>query len=286
MRPARDAEGVLELEAEALLLVERRRDLRLEGGKAASPEAGRIALLARAQSLPRGERKDLRLDPQGLPGLLAHERDDLRPVLRRLQEVGLVEDEHDLLAPLPDRLEKGPLALGVGTVGRGDEEHEVGPRKEVPGERLVLAQDRVRARRVHDRQRPQGVGGSGRLLDAVGARRPGHFAPVPEDPHPRGGRRHPLFEDAGAEERVDERALARVELPHHHEQEGEGELLARVGEGLARGLVDAEALEGRGGLGDEAAGFLEEGLAGGVEGGRGQRTLRGGRRSPRRRSGR
>jgi hypothetical protein len=150
--PARHAHGVLELEAEALLLVEGRRDLRLESEKAALLEPRRVRLLARPQPFPRAEREDLGRGPEGLRGLLPHERDDLRHVFRRLQEVGLVEYEHDLLAPLPDRLEEGPLALGVGPVGRGDEEHEVGPRKEVAGERLVLAQDRVRARRVHDRQ--------------------------------------------------------------------------------------------------------------------------------------
>ena len=178
-------------------------------------------------------------------GLLPHERDDLRPVLRRLEEIGLVEDEHDLLAPLPDRLEEGPLALGVGTVGRGDEEHEIGPGQEVSRERLVLAQDRVRARRVHDREHAESVGGSGRLLDAIGACGSGHFASVAEDPDARGGGRHSLFEDARADERVDERALARVPLPHHHEQEGQRELLARVGERLARRLFDPETLEAR-----------------------------------------
>jgi len=34
-----------------------------------------------------------------------------------------------------------------------------------------------------------------------------------------GGRRDPLLQQAGAEQGVDERALARVELAHHDEEE-------------------------------------------------------------------
>ena len=70
--------------------------------------------------------------------------------LCRVDEVPLVDDEHDLLAPVADALEKQPLGLGERAVDRGDEQHQVGARHEVRRERLVLADDGVGARRVDD----------------------------------------------------------------------------------------------------------------------------------------
>ena len=93
----------------------------------------------------------------------------------------------------------------------------------------------------------------------------GELGAVLEDAHARGGRRHALLENARPEQRVDEGALAGVELAHHHEQERLRELVARVGEGLARRVRDAEALEPGGHLAREAARLVEQGLPGGVE---------------------
>ena len=71
--PARDSERVVELEAEALLLVEGGRDLRLEGRKAAAVEGGVVALFARLQSPPRREGEDLGSRAERLARLLPDE---------------------------------------------------------------------------------------------------------------------------------------------------------------------------------------------------------------------
>ena len=265
-RAARDAEGALQLEAEAFVLVERGRDPRLERGEAAALEGGRVALLAGAPCLPGRQREDLGLHPERVGRPLAYERHDLLEVRLRAQQVGLVEKDHDLLAPLADRLEERPLALRVGPVRRRDEEHEVGAGQEIAGERLVLAEHGVGAGRVHDRDRAQDLDRRPDLADAVGARRARELRPVPQDPHARGGGRDPFLQDLGAEQAVDERALARVELPHHHEQERQRELLVRVRERLSRDRLDAKALERGADLADEPARVVEERPPGGIEG--------------------
>ena len=81
------------------------------------------------------------------------------------QEVGLVDDEQDLLPPVADELEVAAFALGQRPLGRGDEQHQVAPRHEAPGELLVVADDRVRPRRIHDGDLPQKLVGIS-LLEA------------------------------------------------------------------------------------------------------------------------
>ena len=241
----------------AVTFAARRREGRCAPAGPASPRSRRAAPRARTPRRPRARRRGV------FRGLVPHERDHLRQLRPGLQEVVLVEDEHDLLAPLPDRLEEGPLALGEGPVGRCDEQHQVRAGHELAGERLVLAQDGVRARRVHDARSRAGLGGGGRSPRCPSGRvLREHLGAVLEDAHPRGGRRDAFLENPRAQQRVDEGALARVELAHHDEQEGKRELLARSGERLARGVRNAEPLEARGDLGDEAARLVEEGLAG------------------------
>ena len=67
------------------------------------------------------------------------------------QEIDLVDDYDDLLAPVPDRLHERPLALSEWAVGGGDEEDHVRARHELLGQLLVLADDRVGARCIDDR---------------------------------------------------------------------------------------------------------------------------------------
>ena len=76
-----------------------------------------------------------------------------RPRRRRFvpQQIDLVDDDDDLLAPVPDRRHECPLALGERAVGGGDEEDQVGARHELLGELLVLADDGVGARGIDDR---------------------------------------------------------------------------------------------------------------------------------------
>jgi hypothetical protein len=74
---------------------------------------------------------------------------------RQGEDVDLVDDQHDLLAPRPDLLEELPLALGERAVGGGDEEDQVGARHEVAGQLLVAPHHRVGAGRVDDVQLAQ-----------------------------------------------------------------------------------------------------------------------------------
>ena len=68
----------------------------------------------------------------------------------RAEDVHLVDDDDDLLAPVADGGEEEPLRLGERPIGRGDEEDQVRAGHELGGEPLVLADDRVGAGRVDD----------------------------------------------------------------------------------------------------------------------------------------
>src|SRR6185436_7622509 len=73
------------------------------------------------------------------------------------EDVRLVDDDDDLLAPVTSRREKEPLGLGERTVGRRNEEDEVRPGHELGGEPLVFAHDGVGAGCVDDMDVPQQV---------------------------------------------------------------------------------------------------------------------------------
>ena len=174
--------------------------------------------------------------PRDAPGRLAHKRQHLVELRRALEDVDLVDDDHDFLAPGANRFDKGAFRLGEGTICRGHEQDEIGPRHELGRQALVLADDGVRARRVDDVEvleeldrrghradaRAQDVGrGRGAVADEVNVRRRG---------------RHALVEHAGAEQGIDERALAGVELADDDQEEELVELPHRLGE---RGGVGA-----------------------------------------------
>ena len=162
-----DARGVQQLQPETLQLVEPRRHARLEGGEPGGRDARLVAALARPQRAPGREREDLGELAERLCRLLAHEGEHALDVRRRVEQVGLVHDQHQLLAPLAERRQERALGLAEGTIGGAQEHHEVGARHELPRQRLVLAQDRVGARRVDDRDRAQDLGGRADRLDPV-----------------------------------------------------------------------------------------------------------------------
>ncbi len=154
-------------------------------------------------------------------------------------------DDHDLLAPVADVLEERPLAFGERPVRGRHEEHEVGLRDELVGEALVLAKDRVGARRVDDveiaQERRRGGDDVHRFLLDVPA---GRLA-VSQNLQPRGGRRRPLLEHARARQRVDERALAGVELADDDEQKQAIELRDRPRERCLGGWITVEPARAR-----------------------------------------
>ena len=142
-----DAEGVEELQPHALLLVQRGGDVALQRLEAAG-RPGRMPSgnVFAAQGQARGHGEDVRRGPEERARVLGDEGEHATQVLLALQDVDLVDGHHDLLAPVPDGLQEGPLALRERPVRGGHEQDEVRARDELAGQRLVLAQDGVRAR--------------------------------------------------------------------------------------------------------------------------------------------
>ena len=181
---------------------------------------------------PRADGEPLRRGVEQLCRRLIDERDHLRQLVLVLEDVHLVDDDDDLLAPVADRLEEGALGLGERPVRRRHEEHEIGARHELAGQALVLAMDRVGAWRVDDLQVAQQFDrrGHDQRAGRIVVRREGRA--VANQLDARGGRGHAFLEHALAEQRVDERALAGVELADDNEHEELVELTDRGHERL------------------------------------------------------
>ena len=106
-----DAERARQLQPEAALLVERVMEEALQRLEPAGGPQRRLALLG-AACQPRADREDRRPRAEHALGRVAHERQHLLELARPLEDVDLVEDHHDLLAPGPDRLDERALRLG------------------------------------------------------------------------------------------------------------------------------------------------------------------------------
>ena len=145
--------GLSSLSRSRSFSIERRADVALEIGEADRRATGR----ARTGS-PSFARSARRAETGKISGfaaeqrlrVLGDERAHLLAIFGALEHVDLVDDDDDLLAPVADGLEERALALGERPIGRRDEQHEVGLRHELAGQPLVLAEDRVGARRVDD----------------------------------------------------------------------------------------------------------------------------------------
>ncbi len=135
------------------------------------------------------------------------------------EQVGLVEHDHNLFAPLLDRRQEGALALGEGPLGRGDEQHQVGAGDEVARQLLVAANDRVGAGRIDDRQLAQHIGGETACEQKPLQRLLGRHVAVTQQGDPVGRRRDALGQHLLAQQRVDEAGLPGVELARDHQQE-------------------------------------------------------------------
>jgi hypothetical protein len=85
----------------------------------------------------------------------------LLELLLALEQVGLVEHDDDLLAPVADALQEDALAFGEGPVSGGDEQDQVGARHKLGGDGFVLADNGVGARGVHDADLDQQLGRQG-----------------------------------------------------------------------------------------------------------------------------
>ena len=140
------------------------------------------------------------------------------------ENVDLVDDEDDLLAPLPDLLQEAALALGERAVRRGDEQHQVGAGDEIPGQLLVAPNDRVGARRVHDVDLAKDLGRMGALQAGTPRAAVRYLGSVPQNVDAVGGRSH-----AFGQYPLPSRALMKldfpgVELARNHQKKEAAEL--------------------------------------------------------------
>ena len=93
----------------------------------------------------RNRRKPRAEAEQPLDVLVSTKSITLLTVLFGADEVGLVDHDRDLLAPLADVRHELALPLGERAIGGGDEEDQIGARHEPLSQRLMLTDDGVRA---------------------------------------------------------------------------------------------------------------------------------------------
>ena len=234
-----DAERIEQLQLHASGRIERVANVLFERFEPARRPHRRVALLC-PQRQPRAHREDLGTEPEQRPGAVAHERRHLLDLALPFENVDLVDDDDDFLAPAPDLFEERPLGLGERAIGGRHEQHEIRARHELGGDRLVLTHDRVGPRGVDDvdlaeQRRRRGDDAKRRaadlLLDSLA---------VLEDVDLRGRRRDSFERHSAAHDRIDECALAGVELSDDDEEEQLVELLDRL---LQRLLLVGSGIE-------------------------------------------
>ena len=149
-----------------------------------------------------------------------------------VENVDLVHDDDDLLAPTADLLEKRALGFGEGAIGRRHEQDEIGSRYELCRDRFVFPDDGVGARGVDDMDFAEDLGGCGDDVHMGFTHMSTRRVAVFEDIDLCGRGCHALGRDSSADERVDERALPGIEFANDHQQKQLIELLDRAIERL------------------------------------------------------
>ena len=224
-----DAEGITELEPQQLAAVEGVAEEFLHRRQTALGPRRRILGFGRTEGR---DRKDLGIHTQEIVRVQRHIGHDLAHLVLGAQNVDLVDHHGDLFAPATDALQKQPFALRQWAVGRGHKEHQVGAWNVVGGEGFVGPVEGVGAGSVDDGELAQGLdrGGDPFTHRAHGFSRE-RLAPA-DVVDLRGRRCHPFGKHRLAEESVDERALAGVELADNHQQKKFVELAHRIGQGF------------------------------------------------------
>ncbi len=231
----------------------------IEGLEPARGPDGRLTAL-RAEGQLRADEKDLRLESEQRTRVVGDKRSNLRHLRGPLENVALVDDDDNLLAPPADVLHEAPLGFGKRAIGRRDEEHQIGTRDELGGHRLVLANDGVGPRRVDDADFAEQID---RRFDDEEVGLP-HclFRLVAMLQHGDDGRcgGHPFCQQRLPDERVDERALAGIELSDDDKQEQLVELPDGLVERLLLVVSGVDARQRRAQPHEQGTLFAEQGV--------------------------
>ena len=225
-----DPQRVRQFEAKPAALVQRFADGMLQGLEAARGPQLRLAVPG-AQGKPRADGKHFGCNPEQTPRRVAHECQDFVQLGVVLEDVDLVDHDDDLFAPVADRLQECPFRFRERPVGGGDKKDEVRPGYELGRQPLVLADDRVGPGGVNDVDIAKQLGRCGDDPDTVFAALRAHQVGMLQQMDLSGCGRHAFLEHALADERVDEGALAGVELADHDEQKELVKLMDRRGQG-------------------------------------------------------
>ncbi len=112
----RDAERVQQLELRAARRVQCGRHVTLESLETAGRPDRRLAALGAERQL-RADEEDLGLEAEEGLGVVSDERSNLADLRRAFEDVALVHDNDDFLAPASNVLHEAALRLGERTIG-------------------------------------------------------------------------------------------------------------------------------------------------------------------------
>ena len=236
----RDAERVEQLQLDASGRIERVRDVALERLEPARRPDRRVALLG-AERQPRADREDLGAEPEQRVRAVARRTSSPRRPARRSSRMSILLMTTTTFLPQPRICSRNARSVSVN--GRSAEvtnstRSERGTNSAVirSCSRMIALVPGVSTMWMSRRS------GTGAVMTwRAGSRtcRSGRLA-VLQDVDLRRRRGHAFFDDPAADERVDEGALAGVELADDHEQEELVELLDRP---LERGLLIGRGVE-------------------------------------------
>ena len=179
--------------------IQRRRDVALQRFETARRPHHRLTGF-RTERQAGADGEDFGAKAKQRVGAVGHERADGVPLAFVHQDIDLVDDDDDLLAPGADLLEEGALGFGERPVCRGDEDHQVRTGHELGGDGLVLADDCVGAWRIDDVDLLKQGDGRGNDMKVRLAHLPVHRLSILQNVDLRRCRSHPFGDDTAADE--------------------------------------------------------------------------------------
>ena len=186
-----------------------------------------------AKRQPRAHGQHVGVDAEQIARCLLDEIDDLLKLRSIAEDIDLVQDDDDLLAPVANRRQEYSFGLGKRAVGGCHEQHEIGSRNKVGGKAFMLADDRVGARRVDDVDVAKQLHRCGQDAQTIGIGFRFHDVAIFQQLDLRCGRGDALLHDGSPEQAIDERALSGVEFANADDQKQLVELADRRSQGGA-----------------------------------------------------